>query len=342
MKNNFSISNYKPMRYALISSKLTYHWHINMKQFEIDLASLSESISNTPKNDLVKNLFEIVFRAATTAGINTFDNDPNHSNYFFDADERSNCYLFFKRLLIKHALRSHCILTSLSAITNTPPDNQKTLQFRPAFAPLYYSGAFVLNAICKEAENKKNTQKSVLSFEHTCYDLLKINKSDEPISKIPDIARHRFNIYNTMDAPGRISIRKNAAQQLADISSSTFSLSTADTYWMCFLLHNNLGAISHYEHSLHKFLNKQENYPAQIIGILKDLIGIERSFRDILPDETLKPKNLNFIGQLEEYISCDYLLNYMRLEQMFRIQYYIDILVLLDNKNPQKIYSNLT
>lgn len=171
----------------------------------------------------------------------------------------------------------------------------------------------------------------------------------EPLDKkrndILNIKKEKLPSFDTIRAElsrirrsDKFLIRKTGIGQLASLpdKSETICLSAADTYWTAFMLHNHR-SISQYEKSLDNFISSQHNYPADIIEFLKDLISVEHSFESNLPDALVTPKNPDkiFSGKLEEYKSCDFLLNYIKLEQTFCLQYYIDILVLLHDKNPE-------
>lgn len=329
-KTTDDVLHFKTLRYALLISRLKYHWHIDTEKFESELSNLAQQFSRKNESDsgnelFVNELYEYIFHLASAAGINRLgrDTEGKTRDYFFSSEETGISCLFLKRLFIKHALRSFCVLNTLRAITSTPPYSHETISFSPKSIHVLYSGAFVLHAVCQPP-------KKFSTF-------LEPSKSK---TKPHDFSKRRYHLTKENASEKKIPIRKTAAQQMADITSFPFSLAITDSYWMAFLLHNNLRSVSQFERSLSKFSGGQDDSPSQITNILKDLIGIENSFYDIPPGALLALKNTDCISQsrFEEYKACDFLLNHMRLEQTFRVRYYLDILAMLHSKNPEKLY----
>ena len=260
--------------------------------------------------------------------MNIFCGNTDSNKFFFDSKEGIHPFLSFKRLLIKHALRSHCILDSLCSIIHSPPYSQIELPYHTRYWSVYCCGPFVLRKICSYAQAGGRSE----PLDKKRNDILNIKKE-----KLPSFDTIRAEL-SRIRRSDKFLIRKTGIGQLASLpdKSETICLSAADTYWTAFMLHNHR-SISQYEKSLDNFISSQHNYPAYIIEFLKDLISVEHSFESNLPDALVTPKNPDkiFSGKLEEYKSCDFLLNYIKLEQTFCLQYYIDILVLLHDKNPE-------
>lgn len=344
-QKQLNANNFKPIRYAFLNGKLKYYWHIDLEKFETELINLTKSLSKEKTHEknieIVNKLFDIIFDATTTAGINIF----GKFSYFFDSTEPAMPYLAFKRLMIKHALRSHCILTSLCSIIHTPSCSQRVLPLLPKYWPLYCSGAFTLYDIYQTVQKTAKSKKEIIDSQlaKKCQNLLKIEKISQPSSD--DIRNAKYHIHHQNDSHIKRSILKKGIQQLtaantADSKKTSF-ISIADAYWVSFLLYDIEDRNQMYERSLNAFINSTNNYPVNTINILQDLIRVEDSFLKNLPGAFLNRNEIEDISaeNLKKYSSCDFLLNYMRFEQTFSLRYYIDALAILYNKNPKEIYS---